>query len=297
MNKKVNNELEKLQVIASKASKKYIMIGIIIFILSLMLSCWLSNPFITIGGFVIAICFYSMEISNLKREFKNSYKTKLFLQIFKQKFQDVTYFPDKGIDEDIIYDTGMMKEGDNYYSNDYIKAKYKDIEFETADVLIQDEYVDINGNVKYTPLFSGQWFIFNFNKPFKDDVQVCEKTFKNASVPFKNFHKVEIKDKEFNKIFNVYGQNDLETLNILTPKMIKRIKEINEKIEGDLLFCFINQKLHVGLYNYKDLFEVNYKKPIDFKNIEKQTLQEISYITDLIDILSLDKDLFKKRKK
>ena len=54
-------------------------------------------------------------------------------------------------------------------------------------------------------MFKGHWFIFDFNKAFKADLQVVDKHFGNAKrgglFSKKKFNKVELEDIEFNKTF------------------------------------------------------------------------------------------------
>ena len=273
--------------------------AIIIGILIIILSFFLAEPFIIIMAIAGALLIYRALCTKLTKEFVNKYKKAIILDAFNKKFSDVIYKPDLGIDSNVIAQTQMMISGNAYYSNDYINAKYKNINFESADVLIRKEYTNDDGGTYYITLFQGQWFIFDFNKPFKADLQVCVKNFTNArrkglfAKKEERFHKVELEDMEFNKIFNVYSQVEEEAFYVLTPNVMQHIKELNNKIPGSLLFCFINNKLHVGLYNNKDLFEASIFIKVDAVKDEQRTLQEISYITDFVDILQLDNTLFK----
>ena len=71
----------------------------------------------------------------------------------------------------------MMDTGDIYSSNDYVEGKYKGILFRQSDVHIQNESTDSDGNTTYTTVFRGRWMIFDFNKPFKANVEVAQKNF------------------------------------------------------------------------------------------------------------------------
>lgn len=249
--------------------------------------------------FILLSYALSVTISNRKiNEFKQEYKDIIVLEIFTRVFTDINYRPTYGIPEDDIASTKMMRMGDRYYSNDYISARYKNVPFEFSDVKIQNEYTDSDGDKHVETLFKGQWYIFDFNKKFKADIQVCEKTFSNAKrgglFDKNKFNKVELEDIEFNKKFNVYAQNDLDAFYVLTPNTIEKIKELNNKIHGNILMCFIDNKLHIGLYNNKDLFEPSIFKKIDIEKNHKKVKEDILLITQFVDILSLDNDLFRR---
>lgn len=193
--------------------------------------------------------------------------------------------------------------GDRYSSNDLITGKYKDILFTQADVHIEKEEqtTDSDGNTRtyYVTIFKGRWMIFDFNKSFKADVQVSQKGFGNNKVntwfSSSKFEKIEMESQEFNKNFNVYAQQPLDAFYILTPKIMEKIKNLDTNNDGKLLLCFIDNKLHVGIYNHADSFEhSSVFKRIDEEKIRNQISLDIQKITMFVDELELDNDLFKK---
>lgn len=66
----------------------------------------------------------------------------------------------------------------------------------------------------------------------------------------------------------------------------------SNEVYGDLLFCLINSKIYIGLHNRKDF---NVYKKIDLEKEKQIMLRDIKIITDFVDILDLDNDLFKKK--
>ena len=108
------------------------------------------------------------------------------------------------------------------------------------------------------------------------------------------YNKVSMEDMEFNKEFKVYAQNELDAFYVLTPNCMEKIKELKDKTKGRLLLCFINNRLHVGLYNNKDLFEANIFKKINLEEEQNKTLNEMKIITEFVDTLDLDNDLFRR---
>lgn len=287
------HELEKIR----KSIFKMIFLGIIIDIIILLV--FFSIYHFIYYAFIVFCIFPPIVLSIGKIEqFKRYYKEVVVLEIFKEIFTNIIYHPERGISEKIISDTNMMNMGDRFYSNDYISAKYKNVPFEFSDVQIKEEYYDRKGNKYVQTIFLGQWYIFDFNKPFKTDVQVHENNFTNAKQGnlFTNdsFKEIKLEDINFNNKFKIYAQNELEAFYLLTPHTMEKITEITNKIHGRIIFCFINNRLHIGLHNNKDLFEPNILKKVDFKNNHKDIREDILLITSFIDILNLDNNLFRK---
>ena len=146
--------------------------------------------------------------------------------------------------------------------------------------------------------------IFDFNKQFKANIQVAQRGFGNNKVQQKGlfskkddnsyYKKVEMESEEFNKRFTVYAQSEHEAFYILTPSLMEKIERLDDNNSGKLLLCFINNRLHIGLYDNKDYFEA----PSCFSKINEEeeinkTNSDIKTITQFIDELNLDNRLFK----
>ena len=245
--------------------------------------------------FVIVKAFlHGDDIQIFDKNFKNIFVKKAL----EDNFENITYNPDKGFDEEFIDEIGMLDTADSYHSNDLITGEYKGIKFECSDIHIQEEHksTDSDGNTTTTwvTIFEGKLMIFEFNKKFKADLQVSSASFGAEALPWgKKFSRVEMEDVEFNKNFSVYAESEHEAFYILTPHFMEKLKEIEEKINPAIMFCFVDNKLHIALDNNKDSFECNVFKPIDEKEIEEEIIKDIKEITNFVEALNLDNDLFK----
>ena len=300
------NYLEELESLRKKVWTKTIIsfLSITLLLIIILVSSSSSGSVDDIGNFILLVIVFGIIITRLItskniKEYKKIYKKNITLETFKSVFTDIDYSPNSGLPKSIISSTKMMNTGDRYHSNDHISAKYKEINFECADVHIEEEYEDKDGDTHYTTIFKGQWFIFDFNKTFKANVQICEKSFRGAKrgglFSDEVYEKVKMEDVDFNKTFKIYAENELDAFYVLTPNTMEKIKKLNDQLSGNLLFCFINSKMHIGLHNRKDLFEPNVYKKINLEEEKQRMLSDIKIITEFVDILDLDNDLFKRR--
>ena len=296
----IEQQLEELRQIAVKKQNKIIIIGVVVFLVVAFLVVSKGGDFqiLFVGG-MITFALITIICATLKekKEFINSYKQNIVIATLNQIFTDVHFDLERGIPEQVIRDTDMMMMGNIYSSNDYFYGRYKDILFECSDVLIQEQTTDSDGDTHTTTYFNGQWYIFQFNKRFKGSFQVCEKSFHYSKRQGGLFSKdkderVEMEDQEFNKIFKVFGSDAHSVFYVLTPNTMEKIKKINNEIPGSLLFCFKDDRLHVGVYNGKDLFEPKLRKKVNISQDTQSTRQEIDAILRFVDILNLDNDLF-----
>lgn len=299
-----------LKDIQNEVLKKSKIIDTVIFIIWVIIMFLLYKKginlqaFFFITVFIMAIRMFIKYIFLNKQitEFNNDFKNKYVLSSLNKIFTDLKYFPDKGLDYGVIANTRMMDMGDRYSSNDYFEGKYKNVNVKQADVHIEEEQqtTDSDGHTTTTwvTIFEGKWMIFDFNKTFTANVQVSQKGFGNSRVnnwgEKNKYKKVEMEDAEFNKMFRIYAQNEHDAFYILTPSLMEKIKNLARTVSGKLLLCFINNELHIGLYNYKDSFEHSVYKKIDEEKINDDISKEIKIITNFVDELDLDNSLFRR---
>ena len=292
--------VEELELLRKKA-KNRVLIGICItIILMLVLYALTKIVQLIMIGLVLGIIITIIISNKPTKDFNDSFKKMFVLKSLKNTFENLIYNPDKGLEESIIRETQMMNMGDRYSSNDFVSGLYKNINVKQADVHIEEEHetTDSDGDTHTTwvTIFRGRWMIFDFNKKFKADLQVCQKTFSNARVSNwgseNKFKKVMMEDQLFNKIFRIYAQSEHEAFYILTPSLMEKIKKLEENINGHLLMCFIDNKLHVGIYDNKDSFEHSIFTKIDEAKVLESISKDIKLITNFVDELDLDNDLF-----
>lgn len=291
-------ELEKLRKKAYTIQLIGFICTILLFIVMLITTKKIPLAFIIV---IIGIVFTAIFSASPTKKFTSEYKKTLVFSALKSIFTDLTYEPEKGLAKSIIENTGMMDLGDRYSSNDYISGKYNNVNVVQADVHIEKKTESRNSNgttdTQWYTIFQGRWMVFDFNKSFKYNLQVCQKGFYNSIVNnWGNnikFKKVALEEQEFNKQFKVYAQNEQEAFYILTPTMMEKIKKLSNSINGKILLCFIDNKLHVGIENDDDAFEPSIFVKVNETKAKEKILKDIKLITDFINELDLDNDLFK----
>lgn len=303
------NELKILQKKIIEKNNKINKISMIITLIVMM--CFISLVYVygeLDGAIFLGIIFFviiiSFGITAATKGTVNGKDIALFNQNFKElfvlkalndNFDDVNFTPERGFEESFINKIGMLDTADRYHSNDLFSAKYNGIDFQQADIHTEDRYEDNEGHVSYITRFKGRYMIFEFNKTFKANVSVASKGFSSASLPRKKkFHEVKMEDVEFNKCFKVYSENEYDAFYILTPHFMEKLKELNNKVNGELLFGFVDNKLHIAVDNYDDSFEHDVFVEIDEVSIENEILKDIKLITDFVKDLDLENDLFRK---
>lgn len=285
-----NNKYNKISIIVSISLITIIILielSLQINLIFLLFPLAFSIIFMLIINTIIKNIYLNKDIQIFNSEYK-----KVFVHSTLEKvFDNLNYYPNKGLSESVISLTGAMSTGDRFTSNDYISGTYKNVKFEQSDIHIEEKHkeTDDEGNVRvsWVTIFLGRWMIFDFNKRFKANIQVH-----SGNLPFINSSKIKFEDEEFNKMFSVFANNEHDAFYVLTPQMLEKIKKIKQSLNCGLIFCFQDSKLNIAINNYNDSFECDVFKEINEEEIENNIIKDIKLITDFINELNLDNNLF-----
>ena len=279
-------------------------IGLSVYIMLLKKAGVFLLPFVSIGEFIIIFAILSIvKMASTRKDvetFNKEYKNIFVLKELKDIFKDLEYKPEKGFSEEDVDKIGILDTGDSFESNDYISGKYKGIKFEQSDLFIQEmvEEEDTDGETDevWRTIFLGSLMVFDFNKNFKSNIQVFSRGFDAISFSTgEKYTNIKMEDSDFNNKFFVFAQNEHEAFYILTPNFMEKIKEITKKLNSSVMYAFVDNKLYIAVDNYKDAFEWDVLKPIDEQKIKENINKDIKVITDFVDELNLNNDLFKTK--
>ena len=186
------------------------------------------------------------------------------------------------------YATELIPKHDTEIAEDHITGTYKDIKVDLFETKLSKDS-DENSNT----VFDGIIVELSMNKSFsgktvvKKDFGTVGNWFINKSTSLK---KVKLEDPNFEKMFEVYSDDQVEARYLLTVTFIERLKELVENFGGkSIQCCFYNNKLLMMIPIEKDLFETgSIYEAEDFIDDSKSLLKELSLIFNIIDTLKLN---------
>ena len=229
-----------------------------------------------------------------------SYKENIKKEIFPNVlnfFGDFKYHIETKKSVKEYYATELIPKHDTEIAEDHIVGIYKQIKivlFETQ-LSRKVKYKDSNGNTstRLKTVFDGLILELSMNKSFggktvvKKDSGTVGNWFIRKSTSLK---KVKLEDPIFEKMFEVYSDDQVEARYLLTVTFIERLKELVENFGGkSIQCCFYNNKLLMMIPIEKDLFETgSIYEAEDFIDDSKSLLKELSLIFNIIDTLKLN---------
>jgi hypothetical protein len=171
---------------------------------------------------------------------------------------------------------------------DYIRGDYKSVNIELFEARLERRK-----KRGYYTVFSGLIIKLSVNKNFNGKTLI--KTDKGSvgnwlSQAFNEFPRVHLEDPEFEKIFEVFSEDQVEARYLLTTSFMERLLEVRKIFKSDKMQCsFLDQSLLMLLPIDKDMFEPGpITEPEDFIDDSKNLLREMHSIFNICDTLKLD---------
>jgi len=288
-----NNEIELLRKKALSSLIITVILGIIFVfgMFSFMPIIWFVL-FALMGGDLFV---FSKKIN----AYKNQVKGTIVSDLLKKEFDEVSYHANEGFSREFIADTELVSMGNIYSSNDLVSGNYRNVAFKQADVHIQQHTQSGKTSTTVT-LFKGRWLIYTFNKRFTGFLQIRsnENRLFGNSKPMRWFNdkqntsRIKLENEAFNERFNIYASDEHEAYYILTPHFMEKLLRLDDSLDGNLVVGFIDNEVHLALYNNSDAFEPSIFRPIDDKYYQ-EVQNDIELIKMIVDDLTLDIDLYK----
>ena len=234
---------------------------------------------------------YSALFAYIRRSLKkytSSIKSQIFPKIltFLGNFEYLSENKEIKLDEYKKYD--IIPQYSRSSCEDYIKGDYKSVNIELFEARLERRR-----RRGYHIVFSGLIIKLSVNKNFNGKTLI--KTDKGSvgnwfSQAFNEFPRVYLEDPEFERIFEVFSEDQIEARYLLTTSFMERLIEVRKTFKSDKMQCsFLDQSLLMLLPIDKDMFEPGpINEPEDFIDDSKNLLKEMHSIFNICDTLKLD---------
>ena len=265
---------------------------------TLMLLCALSpilcnilpisalTPVISCGCVLFGVVFFAGKAGKITKEYKKLYKESFVVSVLNEVFENVIYDYERGFESSYVNHFALTRLGNRFSSEDYLRASYKGINFEQADVMIQ--YHTSGKNSHTTTYFKGRMFAFHFPYKSVTSVQVFSEHYPYRGTPNEGFkmNKIQMESQRFNKMFDVRAYDEMDAFYVLTPHMMERLEYISQHF-NHIAMHFHGNKLYVGIHTSGDAFDGNPNRKVSYVEEREAALRDARVITEIIDALGM----------
>ncbi len=225
------------------------------------------------------------KILGRKKLLKKQMGDNIILPLLDKYFEQPEYNQEGYIAESVILKSFMKFPFDFQYveGNDYIRAGYKNMNFEMSDICLVDRYVDSNGS-HYKEVFKGQWIICALDRTLYADLYLNPYE-KKRSVKKKTSELIAVKtgQTDFDSIFSAATDNEYEAKRFLTESVISHILQMVKISHGKVYIHFCKEGIvHVAIHNELDCFALNQIRA-DVNTYRRRWVADLEYIVSLLE--------------
>ncbi len=242
-----------------------ILAGVIIIVVASMF----AQPIIAVIGVLSLIpgIVILVKIGSETTLYKNRFKNEIIGAALSNIDPSLTLAPTNGIqEEEFIYTQLFTKEPDSYKTEDLISGKHDKTSIYFAEVHAQykTQTQTKNGTkTEWHDIFKGIIFSADFNKHFNGTTVIRPKDlsssigawFSKNIFSFGDKDLIELESEYFNKNFVTYSTDQVEGRYILTPAMMEKIAELNERSHYSISLSFINANMYIAFPLDQNYFE------------------------------------------
>jgi len=238
-----------------------------------------------------------------RKKYVMSFKVDLINPIIKFIDEGLNYFPENYIPSGAFTGSKIFHQPFNRYSGDDLidgvvdKTKISFSELHVANIVQRDKRTEKH------PVFDGMFFIADFNKNFKSQTFVlpdtAEKLFKGLGKFFQSMSwsygkLVQMENVEFEKLFVVYSNDQIEARYILSLSMMERMVSLKKKFNRPIYFSFINSNVNFAVSLKGKQLEPTVIRSLDNRKIIDSYFGLLNDMIAIVDELNLNTRIWGK---
>lgn len=241
-----------------------------------------------IGSVILGLGWYFIFIYTDKKTFVYNFKRKVIKSIVMFIDENLDFSPTKCISQHTYMQSSLFqRHPDRYRGEDLVSGRIgnTNLEFSEIHSEYKTETRDSKGRrrTQWHTIFKGLFFVADFNRNFHGTTVVlpdlAEKMFGFLGKTLQKWNLsrdelIKLEDPEFEKLFVVYGSDQIEARYILTTSMMERLTQFHykakTKTKNNIFVAFTGSKIFVAIACNKNLFEPKvFSSNDDFKLIQE----------------------------
>jgi len=283
----LTREAERQVAVAKARQARYV--GIAVAVLGGLAGAFLiRHPFAAIIAVIVGLGYMFWGGRDVRR-FSKEAKDLIVLPVVRKLGLDFTAEP--GSVESIYkhHDVGLVPSWDRANYEDLLTGRRNGVEFELFEAHLEERRTssDSKGRTqtRWVTVFNGQCLRFEFPKRFYGRTLITRDAgFFNRFGGAKGMSRAMLEDPVFEKIFEVYTTDQVESRYLLTPDLMQNLVDLEKAFHGGRLkTCFDGGEMFITLEG-GNLFEPGSMfKPLDSVDRVRELLTDFAAIFRILD--------------
>lgn len=255
----------------------------------------------------VAVCAITMHVLNsgIRKKFKNG----VMRRIVSFFGPDLDYNPKFCIPRNVFEDCRIfLTHIDRYRGEDLVYGTVGQTKIDFSEV--HAEYKTTSRGPKgqrqthWHTIFKGLFFTADFNKEFYGRTVVLPDTAENLfgslgkmfqKANFRRDQIMNMDDPEFEKLFVVYGTDQIEARYILSNSLMRRIVDFRNRTGQRIYLSFCDSRVHVAVPIARNMFESRFFRSMAGEEFVNELLGDLRFALGIVDDLNLNTRIWSKR--
>lgn len=272
-----------------------------LFSLNLYLMAWLI--------FILLSALFTFFFWHIKyyRDYHSGFKDKIIPRIVAFVDQRLRYDKAGMVPKEAFMGSPLFADKPGEYSGDDLVSgtlgetaiQFSEVHAKRVDIVRRSSSSSSTNRTKktVTPIFRGLLFVADFNKSFKGTTIVLPDTAQRLfgdmgqalqSLNVQNGQLVKMEDPAFEKLFVVYGQDQVEARYILSTSLMRRIVDFRNRANQEMRLSFSASKLYVAIPFQRELFEPKIRESLLNISHIQEYHNDLKLVVDIVDELNLN---------
>jgi len=245
-----------------------------------------------IGLASLGLVFLGM-LADLYKTIRKEIADKIYQPIFRELNLEFEY--QKNLDLEEVLSSRLFKKPNIYNSGGLIKGVVLDFPFKASNISLREVRVkmDSKGNtqIKLYLIFSGRLYIID--TPFNKKKIIITSGSHNLPST-KGMQETKFESEEFNKLFRVLAEDQVEVRRVLTPNVMERFIDLRKKV-GEFHVSIIENRVYVAIKKSMKI-KIKINKPVKeiIEHAKHLAEVEIESVSSLINTLRMQEEKTKR---
>jgi hypothetical protein len=267
-----------------------------------------GSPVMIIVPLVLGLIVGGIIMSVMSKGYVQDFKGKIISKMVGFVDESLGYTQQACIPEATYMSSQIFRRRpDRYKGDDLVSGKVGATRIEFSE--IKSEYKTTSTDSKgrsqthWHTIFKGLFFTADFNKHFKGETVVlpdtAERLFGLLGQKLQSLNTfrgklVKLEDPEFEKLFVVYGDDQIEARYILSMSLMERITQFKKKTKRPIYLSFVGSRVFVAVSYTKNLFEPRmFSTLLDFAPI-REYFEDLQLAVGIVEDLNLNTRIWTK---
>lgn len=264
------------------------------------------------GGGVVAfaaLIIWAIVVAVHSSRFVGAFKAEVMPELVRAIGPDLYYSAADYLGEDEFNACGLFQSPDRYHGSDLVEGRVDKTHIRFSLLHAEEEYevadtetdTDSDGNTttntvyrtEYRDIFRGLLFSADCNKHFSG----CTYVTAGSSGFFARMRRdhVRLESPDFNRVFTVYGSDQVEARYLLSPSLMERILALHSRAGGSVQLSFVGSRLYLAMPMSLKAFTPSFWRRIDDSSQIAGYYDTLRFIVGMVDDLNLNTRIWSKR--